>query len=117
MPYITQERRKELLDADNVSECSDGDLNYLLTTLVDIWLGGEPRYTTYNSAIGILECVKLELYRRRVALYEDKKCIENGDVYNGSTTGIDSTVTDSSGIGCSEGVILCSPTQVAGSDG
>jgi hypothetical protein len=30
--------------------------------------------------IGMLECAKLELYRRSVANYEDEKILENGDV-------------------------------------
>ena len=31
--------------------------------------------------IGVLECAKLELYRRVAAPYEDDKIDENGDVY------------------------------------
>ena len=34
-----------------------------------------------NAAIGVLECAKLELYRRVVAMYEDGKIKENGDVF------------------------------------
>lgn len=30
---------------------------------------------------GALECTKLELYRRRVADYEDQKIADNGDAY------------------------------------
>jgi len=30
--------------------------------------------------IGVLECVKQEFYRRKVAPYEDIKIIENGDI-------------------------------------
>jgi hypothetical protein len=37
-------------------------------------------YTNINAVIGVLECVKLELYRRLAASYEDKKVVENGDI-------------------------------------
>jgi hypothetical protein len=35
--------------------------------------------------IGVLECAKLELYRRVAAPYEDAKCEDNGDVYDSIT--------------------------------
>jgi len=34
-----------------------------------------------NEVIGVLECAKLELYRRVAAPYEERKRIENGEVY------------------------------------
>ena len=40
------------------------------------------KYSEINSVIGVLECAKMELYRRIAAPYEDKKCEENGDVYS-----------------------------------
>jgi len=57
-----------------------GTLNYIITRLCDFWLG-DANYEKYNQVIGVLECVKQELYRRQIAPYEDKKCEENGDVY------------------------------------
>jgi len=57
-----------------------GTLNYIITRLCDFWLGGA-NYEKYNMVIGVLECVKQELYRRQVAPYEDKKWQQNGDVY------------------------------------
>ena len=62
-----------------------GTLNYIITRLCDFWCrdnSGEANYERYNSVIGVLECVKQELYRRQVAPYEDKKCEQNGDVYD-----------------------------------
>ena len=59
---------------------SEGELNYILTRLVLSWLE-DPNYKAYNAAIGVLECVKQELYRRSVGPYEDTKKEENGDVY------------------------------------
>jgi hypothetical protein len=38
------------------------------------------KYDDYNEQIGILECAKLELYRKRAAPYEDLKEQENGPV-------------------------------------
>ena len=37
-------------------------------------------YEDYRNFIGELESAKLEIYRRLVAPYEDKKIKENGDV-------------------------------------
>ena len=42
---------------------------------------GRTRYAHLNEAIGVLECAKLELYRRVAAPYEDEKIAESGDVY------------------------------------
>ena len=42
---------------------------------------GRTRYAHLNEAIGVLECAKLELYRRVAAPYEDGKRAETGDVY------------------------------------
>jgi hypothetical protein len=86
MPYIKKERRKDLnplmkrLKAE-LASANEGDLNYVITSLVHAWIQGDAEnYTAYNAAIGALECAKLELYRRRVAAYEDEKIKENGDV-------------------------------------
>ena len=61
-----------------------GTLNYIITRLCDYWtkdIDGKANYERYNAVIGVLECVKQELYRRQIAPYEDEKCEENGDVY------------------------------------
>lgn len=86
MPYIKQEARERfnypiiLIDNEHSPE-TEGELNYLLTRLVQDWVGGRPDYAKLNAALGVLEGVKLELYRRMVAPYEDRKIAENGDVY------------------------------------
>jgi hypothetical protein len=38
-------------------------------------------YALLNELIGVLECAKLELYRRVASPYEDEKIQSNGDVY------------------------------------
>jgi len=85
MPYI-KEWERELFDAilkaiDPNLQLTAGRLNYLITRIIDKYLGKNPHYSDYNEVIGVLECVKLELYRRQIAKYEDKKWTENGDVY------------------------------------
>ena len=44
-------------------------------------LGSRVEYARINELIGVLECAKLELYRRIAVPYEDTKIAENGDVY------------------------------------
>jgi hypothetical protein len=89
MPYILPERRiglndtlnkiKEDIKQDKLS--SAGDLNYLLTMTMHEYLNTKGlNYANCNELIGMLECAKLELYRRVVGKYEDKKINENGDV-------------------------------------
>ena len=90
MPYIKKDRREDIhVNAGKISEIimmhsirSTGELNFAITTLVKDYIGLKGMsYSTINEAIGVLECAKLELYRRLAAPYEDKKIEENGDVY------------------------------------
>jgi hypothetical protein len=80
MPYINQVSRDEL--KDGAKPDSAGELNYAITCLILQYLKtmGE-RYQTYNDILGALEGAKLELYRRRVAGYEDIKKNQNGEVF------------------------------------
>ena len=79
MPYVSNPMRK-LLDTGS-APINPGELNYLITKLILKYLGSNPGYTEINEVIGVLECAKLELYRRIAAPYEDEKCRVNGDVY------------------------------------
>ena len=81
MPYITQDRRAAL--AEGSAPDNAGELNYLVTRLLDSYLvhQGGVRYARINEVIGVLECAKLEAYRRIAAPYEDIKIEESGDVY------------------------------------
>lgn len=80
MPYIKQEDR-ENLDTLKKYPTNAGELNYFLHNIIRVYVedNGES-YQTYNDIIGVLECAKLELYRRKIAGYEDKKAHENGDI-------------------------------------
>lgn len=85
MPYITEERKSELQKSINsiLSEpLSIGDVNYIITMIVQKYIYNLGiNYSVLNEVIGVLECAKLELYRRLVSVYEDNKIKENGDVY------------------------------------
>ena len=84
MPYISRSRRAELFTGAGTRWA--GELNYKLTNLCLEHMAGRPEsYGHYNEVIGALECCKLEMYRRAVAPYEDKKMEENGDVYPNPT--------------------------------
>ena len=87
MPYVSQEEREKLDHwIDNVLfhmssiDGKDGAVNYAITRIID-GIYGKGGYAVYNRAMGVLDCVAREFYRRRVVPYEDKKIQENGDVY------------------------------------
>lgn len=83
MPYIkdTNDLRDEI-KSGFINPINAGELNFRITMIVDEYIRERGKsYNTLNEVIGVLECVKLELYRRIVAPYEDTKIAENGDVY------------------------------------
>lgn len=88
MPYV-QPSYRYLID-DHLCEVhqhiqSPGDLNYAITTLCSEYLAIRGlRYSNINEVVGVLECAKMELYRRVAAPYEESKINENGDVYDES---------------------------------
>lgn len=88
MPYIRQDDResfqsvlKEFNETLLRKEVSVGDLNYVITSELALWLQSKPiSYSSYNAVVGVLTCALLEMYRRRISSYEDKKVFENGDI-------------------------------------
>lgn len=80
MPYIDKERRDNL--GRYGQPINAGELNYRITQIVKEYLEkhGES-YQIYNDILGVLSAIPQELYRRKIAPYEDKKIKENGDVY------------------------------------
>ena len=92
MPYITPDKRNELDDplaslaAKVIVEDSRGQagvLNYCISALLNEVLKTKGiNYRNINELIGVLECAKLELYRRVASPYEDEKIQSNGDVFN-----------------------------------
>jgi hypothetical protein len=86
MPYIPAERRDRLnlpIDELNLKIITAGELAYAITRLCLGHLPHDrgPTFFDLAGVIGVLETVKLEFYRRDVALYEDNKRHENGDVF------------------------------------
>ena len=89
MPYIKQERRHKVVvsngtgfDVRTRDMINIGELNFAITTIINDYLeSSKLSYAAINEVIGVLECAKLELYRRVASPYEDKKIKENGDVY------------------------------------
>jgi len=95
MPYITKDKRKEIIKEDDVFDVGimyhhvvmeeidkPGELNYAITEIMINYLNRKGvSYTNMNEVVGVLECAKLELYRRMTVPYEDTKIEENGDVY------------------------------------
>lgn len=90
MPYIKKDNRgsydiliKALADSvqrnDEDNHSYVGDLNYIISCLITKSMPGL-RYKHINDIIGVLECVKQELYRRLAAPYEDKAIEKNGDI-------------------------------------
>lgn len=81
MPYIVENAREQLDDGGLPN--SAGELNYVISSIIDEYLSEYGKnYTNINEVIGVLECAKLELYRRVAAPYEDEKIDQNGDVYD-----------------------------------
>lgn len=87
MPYIKPEQRPaldaqlepliEYIQSLPVEE-QDGSLNYAFTKLLHQVY--PEKYFHLNRALGLLEAVTQEFYRRKVAPYEDTKIAANGDV-------------------------------------
>lgn len=79
VPYIKKSDREKL--AVHRTPKTAGELNYLLTLMCHRYIKfNKESYQSYNDVIGALEGCKLELYRRKVAPYEEIKISENGDV-------------------------------------
>jgi len=80
MPYISSGR--ERLQRDPWSASNPAELSYVITKLLTRYIDDMTLcFATINECIGVLECAKLELYRRIAAPYENKKMGQNGDVY------------------------------------
>ena len=89
MPYIKEEDRQafdhiieQLCENLNEDDFNVGELNYVISRILNEALKKNLCYTRINELIGMLECAKLELYRRVAAPYEDTKISLNGEVYD-----------------------------------
>lgn len=86
MPYCTQMERQRMSSAleslcaaisVNPAE-SAGQITWIITKLIARFFSG--RYYVRATGFGVLECAKMELYRRRDAVKEDEAIKKNGDV-------------------------------------
>lgn len=86
MPYIKQEARQKFDELISTIVCYleqdrknfEGNLNYIVSSIIKrLTL---TNYKEMNGAIGALECIKQELYRRQISSYEDEKLRSNGDL-------------------------------------
>lgn len=91
MPYIDKERRsdydkeikslvKKVADNEETSQrFMPGDLNYIISQILNIYVQSRgEEYAHYNTAMGVLESAKLELYRTAISAYEEKAKKKNG---------------------------------------
>tara|TARA_R110002096_G_scaffold70622_3_gene169274 strand:+ start:281 stop:559 length:279 start_codon:yes stop_codon:yes gene_type:complete len=90
MPYIKPDDRLKYghhlmsikAGLSNHEEIPVGELNYIISTMIaELLENFGLNYSNGNKLIGVLECAKLELYRRMLTPYENQKIIDNGDVY------------------------------------
>ena len=92
MPYIKPDSRKKFDEGiklvvealkshtDGEGHVGMGDVNYVFSSIVWELFRSNISYGYGNSLVGMLECVKQEFYRRQLAVYEDQKMQENGDI-------------------------------------
>lgn len=85
MPYIPSSQKEKIdrgLIALNLSELNDsGALNYTIHQIISQYISqNKESYQTFNDILGALECAKMELYRRLISDYEDKKILLNKDI-------------------------------------
>lgn len=85
MPYIQDNDREQFKDI--IHDCvvklrnaSAGERNYVISSIIWGLFENNKNYNEANELMGVLECVKMEFYRRRIAAYEDIKIKQNGDV-------------------------------------
>ena len=85
MPYIIQDRRRELEAAlmDGIPRMDrPGDLEYLVTLFILEYLTTKGlRHQTIAEIRGVLVGALAEFNRRVAFPYEDQKITDNGDVY------------------------------------
>lgn len=93
MPYIEKDDKKTLdrSIAHISTELRKGDfrgrLNYTISSIFSQLIQANGMsYRLINDFIGVLECAKLEAYRRVGIPYEDAKIISNGDIYPPANT-------------------------------
>ena len=92
IPYIPKNQREELdSEISNLASrvrltfdisIQPGVVNYTLTRLLsEIFKNIPENYAKYEKMVGLLELIKMELMRKKIFVYEDQKCKQNGEVF------------------------------------
>ena len=83
MPHLHPEIARRMRKEAYIPKMHDpGQLNHHITRVCKRYLTDKgERYATYNDILGALEGAKLEMYRLKCAVYEDKRRKENGDAW------------------------------------
>ncbi len=79
IPAAARDYKSFELTPEQILEIS-GDLNYCMTRICASLIDSPTAYAKIAIVTGVLDNVKLELYRRLAGNYEDKKIVENGDI-------------------------------------
>lgn len=85
MSYIKDADKAQILEGRMPANAQE--LNYFLTVCLLNYIEGvaDPddnhRYQHYNDVMGVLEMVKMELYRRSIVPVLEDNIQENGDIY------------------------------------
>lgn len=82
MPYIKPEQRAYVSEREMPIAETAGELNYLISRDVSRYVKQKGlSYQTFNDILGALRCVEIEIARRFIAPYEDRKLMDNGEVF------------------------------------
>jgi hypothetical protein len=83
MPYIPSADRFPLEGKFVETPADPGELAYVLSQTVDAYFSNFDRvnYAAHAEVIGVLETLKLEIYRRFTGPYEDQKREQNGEAF------------------------------------
>jgi len=89
MPYIRKSRRQAIRQEGAMAINNVGELNFFITEVIlgylqryaEVHVDKKNFYPEYNEVIGVLECIKQELYRRMIVPYEEMCKEERGDVF------------------------------------
>jgi hypothetical protein len=79
MPYI-EKKDRTAIDSGALPR-TPGELSYAITRLVQGYMGPERKYSALATVVGVLVLTTVEFIHRVIRPYEDKKILENGDVY------------------------------------
>lgn len=94
MPYISEERKAELLNGA-IEEMTGGDLAFVIATNIEAFLTVEPlSYDRITAALGALSGVAEEVRKRVLAPYEASKLMTGTDPLDGAASAADASIRE-----------------------